>query len=124
MFVYKVYTDPGFSGATLDRPTMQEMLADLAAGKIDGILAYKIDRLTRSPRDFYYLIDIFDSHKAAFISVTESFDTASPSGRLMRNIMLTFAQFEREAIKSYKSDSQIIMLVLEAYFCKRITYTI
>ena len=100
MTVYKVYTDPGFSGASLERPAMQEMIADLDAGKIDCILAYKIDRLTRSPRDFYYLIDIFDSHNASFISVTENFDTASPSGRLMRNIMLTFAQFERESIST------------------------
>ncbi|HID27913.1 MAG TPA: recombinase family protein, partial [Methanosarcinales archaeon] len=65
-------------------------------GKIDCVLTYKIDRLTRSPKDFYTLIELFDKHGVAFISVTENFDTSSPSGRLLRNIMLTFAQFERE----------------------------
>ena len=94
--LYKVYSDPGFSGASLERPALKEMLNDIIDGKIDCVLTYKIDRLTRSPKDFYTLIELFDKHGVAFISVTENFDTSSPSGRLLRNIMLTFAQFERE----------------------------
>jgi len=94
--LYKVYTDPGFSGASLERPALRKMLDDIIDGKIDCVLTYKIDRLTRSPKDFYTLIELFDKHGVAFISVTENFDTSSPSGRLLRNIMLTFAQFERE----------------------------
>ena len=94
--LYKVYSDPAFSGASLDRPALREMLDEIIAGKVDSVLTYKIDRLTRSPKDFYTLIELFDKHGVAFISVTENFDTSSPSGRLLRNIMLTFAQFERE----------------------------
>ena len=94
--LYKVYSDSGFSGASLERPALKEMLNDIIDGKIDCVLTYKIDRLTRSPKDFYTLIELFDKHGVAFISVTENFDTSSPSGRLLRNIMLTFAQFERE----------------------------
>ncbi len=94
--VYKVYSDPGFSGASLERPALQRMMNDIMEGKIDCVLTYKIDRLTRSPKDFYTLVELFDKHGVAFISVTENFDTSSPSGRLLRNIMLTFAQFERE----------------------------
>lgn len=94
--LYKVYSDPGFSGASLERPALKEMLNDIIARKIDCVLTYKIDRLTRSPKDFYTLIELFDKYGVAFISVTENFDTSSPSGRLLRNIMLTFAQFERE----------------------------
>jgi len=94
--LYKVYSDPGSSGASLERPALKEMLNDIIAGKIDCVLTYKIDRLTRSPKDFYTLIELFEKHGVAFISVTENFDTSSPSGRLLRKIMLTFAQFERE----------------------------
>jgi len=94
--LYKVYTDPGFSGSSLERPALREMLDEIVAGKVDCVLTYKIDRLTRSSKDFYTLIELFDKHGVAFISVTENFDTSSPSGRLLRNIMLTFAQFERE----------------------------
>jgi len=94
--LYKVYSDAGFSGASLDRPALKELLNDIVNGKIDCVLTYKIDRLTRSPKDFYTLIELFDKYGVSFISVTENFDTSSPSGRLLRNIMLTFAQFERE----------------------------
>jgi site-specific DNA recombinase len=94
--LYKVYSDAGFSGASLDRPALKDLLNDIVEGKVDCILTYKIDRLTRSPKDFYTLIELFDKHGVSFISITENFDTSSPSGRLLRNIMLTFAQFERE----------------------------
>jgi len=96
--VYKVYSDQGYSGANIDRPALQEMIADIRQGKINSVMSYKIDRLTRSPKDFYQLIEIFDQHNVSFISVTERFDTSTPSGRLLRNIMLTFGQFERELI--------------------------
>jgi site-specific DNA recombinase len=93
-----VYVDPGYSGANTDRPGLRKLLADVRNGQIDMVIVYKIDRLTRSPRDFYQLIEIFETHKTGFISVTERFDTSTPAGRLLRNIMLTFAQFERGAI--------------------------
>ena len=98
MDVYKVYSDQGFTGANIDRPALIEMLQDIQRGRIDLIISYKIDRLTRSPKDFYQLIELFEKHNVNFISVTERFDTSTPSGRLLRNIMLTFAQFERELI--------------------------
>ncbi len=94
--LYQVYSDPGYSGANIERPALGRMLKDIIDGKIDCVLCYKIDRLTRSPKDFYALIELFDSNGVSFISITEHFDTATPSGRLLRNIMLTFAQFERE----------------------------
>ncbi len=96
MGVYKIYADPGFTGANINRPGLQELLSDIVEGRIDVVISYKIDRLTRSPKDFYYLIEIFEKHNVSFISVTERFDTSTPAGRLLRNIMLTFAQFERE----------------------------
>ena len=75
-----------------------EMIEDIKGGNINLVIAYKIDRLTRSPKDFYQLIELFDQHGVDFLSVTERFDTSTPSGRLLRNIMLTFAQFERDII--------------------------
>jgi DNA invertase Pin-like site-specific DNA recombinase len=98
MDIYKVYTDEGYSGASLNRPALKNMIMDIQQGKINTIIAYKIDRLTRSPKDFYQLIEVFEKYDVSFISVTERFDTSTPSGRLLRNIMLTFAQFERELI--------------------------
>ncbi len=94
--IFKVYSDAGYTGANINRPAFQELLEDIKQNKIDIILVYKIDRLTRSPKDFYQLIEIFDKYNVSFISITERFDTSTPAGRLLRNIMLTFAQFERE----------------------------
>ena len=96
MEVFREYSDPGFSGADLDRPGLKALLRDIEGGQIEVVLTYKIDRLTRSSKDFYALIEFFEKRNVSFISVTERFDTSSPSGRLLRNIMLTFAQFERE----------------------------
>ncbi|ODS30638.1 MAG: hypothetical protein SCARUB_04250 [Candidatus Scalindua rubra] len=76
---------PGFSDASLDRLALKELLNDIVEEKIDCILTYKIDRLTRSPKDFYNLIELFVKHGVPFISITENFDTASPSGRLTPN---------------------------------------
>ena len=102
--VFKVYNDAGFSGAILQRPALQELLADLKKEKIDAVLVYKIDRLTRSPKDFYQLIEFFEQAKIDFISITERFDTSTPTGRLLRNIMLTFSQFERELTSERTKD--------------------
>lgn len=102
--VYREYMDPGFSGASLERPALNELLHDISSGNVNVVLTYKIDRLTRSSKDFYQLIDFFERHGVSFISVTEHFDTTSPAGRLLRNIMLTFAQFEREMTSSRIKD--------------------
>lgn len=107
MEVFKVYSDPGYSGGNLNRPALQEMFADIRQGKINLVISYKIDRLTRSPKDFYQLIELFDRHGVDFISVTERFDTSTPSGRLLRNIMLTFAQFERELASERTKDKML-----------------
>ena len=92
------YDDGGFSGATLDRPALQQLLADAEAGRIDCVVVYKLDRLSRSLLDFVKLIEIFDRHQVSFVSVTQRFDTSTSMGRLMLNILLSFAQFEREII--------------------------
>ncbi|MFH1542030.1 MAG: recombinase family protein [bacterium] len=96
MEILKVYSDEGCSGANINRPALQELLHDVKNGAVDFVIVYKIDRLTRSPKDFYQLIEVFENNNVSFISVTERFDTSTPAGRLLRNIMLTFAQFERE----------------------------
>ena len=102
--VFKVYSDAGYTGADTNRPALQELLEDIKQNKIDIVLAYKIDRLTRSPKDFYQLIEVFDKYQTDFISITERFDTSTPAGRLLRNIMLTFAQFERELTSERTKD--------------------
>ena len=94
--VYRVYEDGGYSADSLDRPALKEMLRDLRDGKLNCVLAYKIDRLTRSVKDFHLLMDLFDRCGVKFVSVTQSLDTQNPMGRLLRNILLDFAQFERE----------------------------
>ena len=102
--IAKVYSDAGYTGGNTNRPALQELLEDIKQGKIDIILSYKIDRLTRSPKDFYQLIEVFEQYNVDFISITERFDTSTPAGRLLRNIMLTFAQFERELASERTKD--------------------
>jgi site-specific DNA recombinase len=92
------YDDGAFSGASLDRPAVQELLADVRVGKIDIVLVYKVDRLTRSLADFAKLIELFDAHHVSFVSVTQAFNSSSSMGRLTLNVLLSFAQFEREVI--------------------------
>jgi len=92
------YDDGGFSGATLDRPALQRLLADIATGRVDTVVVYKIDRLTRSLADFAKIVEILDTRGASFVSVTQQFNTTSSMGRLTLNVLLSFAQFEREVI--------------------------
>src|SRR5437763_16366461 len=92
------YDDGAVSGASLDRPALQQLLAEVRAGQIDIVLVYKVDRLTRSLADFAKLIELFDVHGVSFVSVTQSFNTSSSMGRLTLNVLLPFAQFERELI--------------------------
>jgi site-specific DNA recombinase len=92
------YDDGAFSGASLDRPALQKLLADVRAGKIHIVVVYKVDRLTRSLADFAKLVELFDRHGVSFVSITQSFNTTSSMGRLTLNALLSFAQFEREVI--------------------------
>ena len=91
-----IYDDGGLSGGTLERPALQRLLADIAAGKVDIIVVYKVDRLTRSLLDFSKLVEIFDKAGVSFVSITQSFNTTTSMGRLTLNMLLSFAQFERE----------------------------
>jgi site-specific DNA recombinase len=90
------YDDGGYSGGTLDRPALRRLLTDIRAGKIQIVVVYKVDRLTRSLADFAKLIELFDAHGVSFVSVTQQFNTTTSMGRLMLNVLLSFAQFERE----------------------------
>ncbi len=90
------YDDGGISGGTLERPAVQRLLADIDAGKVDRVIVYKVDRLTRSLADFAKLVERFEAAGASFVSVTQSFNTATSMGRLTLNVLLSFAQFERE----------------------------
>ncbi len=90
------YDDGGYSGGNLDRPGLQNLLEDIRAGLVDVIVVYKIDRLSRSLMDFARLVEVFDEHKVTFVSVTQSFNTTTSMGRLTLNVLLSFAQFERE----------------------------
>src|SRR6202451_3532733 len=90
------YDDGGFSGGSMDRPALQKLLADVQARRIDVIVVYKVDRLTRSLADFAKLVETFDAHGVSFVSVTQSFNTTTSMGRLTLNVLLSFAQFERE----------------------------
>jgi site-specific DNA recombinase len=92
------YDDGAFSGASLDRPALQKLLTEVRAGRIDIIVVYKVDRLTRSLADFAKLVELFDQHSVSFVSVTQSFNTTTSMGRLTLNVLLSFAQFEREVI--------------------------
>lgn len=98
------YDDGGFSGANLDRPAFSRLVADIEAGRVDCVVVYKVDRLSRSLFDFVRIIDVFDRHSVTFVSVTQQFNTTSSIGRLTLNIILSFAQFEREIISERTRD--------------------
>jgi site-specific DNA recombinase len=97
-----MYDDGGYSGGTLERPALKRLFNDIKAGKIDCIVVYKIDRLTRSLADFSEIIKILDEYNVSFVAVTQSFNTANSMGRLMLNVLLSFAQYERELIPIIK----------------------
>ena len=90
------YDDPGFSGGNTDRPGLKRLMADIERGQIDIVVVYKIDRLTRSLADFSKMVEVFERHEVSFVSVTQQFNTTTSMGRLMLNVLLSFAQFERE----------------------------
>jgi DNA invertase Pin-like site-specific DNA recombinase len=90
------YDDGGHSGGTLKRPALEQLLADIRAGNVDTVVVYKVDRLTRSLADFAKIVEVFDAHGVSFVSVTQQFNTTSSMGRLTLNMLLSFAQFERE----------------------------
>lgn len=91
-----IYDDGGFSGGSIERPALKALLADVDAGRIDVVVVYKVDRLTRSLADFAKIVEIFDRRNVSFVSVTQAFNTTSSMGRLTLNVLLSFAQFERE----------------------------
>ena len=91
-----LYDDGGFSGGTMDRPALQRLLGDIGAGHVDVVVVYKIDRLTRSLFDFAKIVEAFDAHRVSFVSITQQFNTTTSMGRLTLNVLLSFAQFERE----------------------------
>lgn len=98
--VYKIYTDSGYTGSNMERPGLQDMIKDCESGKIDMVLVYKLDRLSRSQKDTLFLIeDVFEKHNVGFASMTENFDTSTPHGKFIIGILSVFAQLEREKIK-------------------------
>ena len=98
------YDDGGYTGANMDRPALKKMLQDVRDGLVDCVLVYKVDRLTRSLLDFSRIIEVLDQHGVSFVSVTQQFNTTSSLGRLTLNILLSFAQFEREMIAERTKD--------------------
>lgn len=90
------YDDGGFSGGTLERPALNRLMDDIRAGKVNIVVVYKIDRLTRALTDFSKLVEVFDEYGVTFVSITQSFNTTTSMGRLTLNVLLSFAQFERE----------------------------
>jgi len=100
----EMYDDGGFTGANMDRPALQKLLQDVRDGFVDCVMVYKVDRLTRSLLDFSRIIDVLDKHRVTFVSVTQQFNTTNSLGRLTLNILLSFAQFEREMISERTRD--------------------
>jgi site-specific DNA recombinase len=98
------YDDGGFTGGNLERPALQRLLTDIEAGKVDCVVVYKVDRLSRSLLSFARLMETFEAHKISFVSVTQQFNSATSMGRLVLNVLLSFAQFEREIIPERTRD--------------------
>ena len=101
-----LYDDGGFTGANMERPAMKRLLADSQAGKVDCVVVYKVDRLSRNIRDFARIMDVFEKYGTTFVSVTQQFNTTTSLGRLTLNMLLSFAQFERELISERTKDKQ------------------
>jgi site-specific DNA recombinase len=98
------YDDGGFTGGNMERPALQRLLTDIAAGKIDLVVTYKVDRLSRSLLDFAKMMETFERHGVSFVSITQQFNSATSMGRLVLNVLLSFAQFEREIIAERTRD--------------------
>ena len=98
------YDDGGFSGGNIDRPALQRLITDIKAGQIDAVLCYKLDRLSRSLLDFVKLNETFEQHHVRIIAITQQIDSGTSMGRLMLNVLLSFAQFEREIIAERTRD--------------------
>jgi site-specific DNA recombinase len=98
------YDDGGFTGGNMDRPALGRLIADIEAGHVDCVIVYKVDRLSRSLLDFARMLEVFEQHNVAFVSVTQQFNTTTSMGRLMLNVLLSFAQFEREIISERTRD--------------------
>ena len=94
--VKTAYDDGGLSGGTMERPALQRLLADINQGLVDVVVVYKVDRLTRSLADFAKMVEVFDARGVSFVAVTQQFNTTTSMGRLTLNVLLSFAQFERE----------------------------
>ena len=109
------YDDGGFTGGNMDRPALKALLDDIRGGRIDCVVVYKVDRLSRSLLDFAKLIDVFDEHEVSFVSVTQQFNTTTSMGRLTLNILLSFAQFEREIIGERIRDKKLATARLGKY---------
>ena len=103
-FLADRYDDGGFTGGNMDRPALRRLLADIEDGQIDCVVVYKVDRLSRSLLDFARMMETFDRHGVSFVSVTQQFNTATSMGRLILNVLLSFAQFEREMIAERTRD--------------------
>jgi site-specific DNA recombinase len=100
------YDDAGYTGANMERPALKCLMADVQAGKLECVVVYKVDRLSRSLRDFARMMDLFEKHGVSFVSVTQQFNTTTSLGRLTLNVLLSFAQFEREIISERTRDKQ------------------
>jgi site-specific DNA recombinase len=121
------YDDGGYSGGSTERPALQRLLADIRDHRIDIVVVYKVDRLTRSLADFAKLVELFDQHSVSFVSVTQQFNTTSSMGRLTLNVLLSFAQFEREVTGERIRDKigasncrvRVIVATVRATHCHR-----
>jgi DNA invertase Pin-like site-specific DNA recombinase len=111
------YDDGGYTGGNMDRPALRRLLADIEAGKVDCVVVYKVDRLSRSLLDFARIIEQFDRGGVSFVSVTQQFNTTNSLGRLTLNILLSFAQFEREIISERTRDKQSALALRKTLFC-------
>jgi site-specific DNA recombinase len=105
----KGYDDSGRSGSSLNRPALQDLMSDIEVGLVEIVLVYKLDRITRTLLDFVRLIDFFERYGVVFVSITQNFDTSDSMGRLIRNVLLTFAQFEREMASDRIRDKKMVM---------------
>lgn len=119
---YKIYSDKGYSGKNTDRPAFQEMMQEVAAGKIERVIVYRLDRISRSVLDFANVIDVFQKHSVSFFSTMEKFDTASPIGKAMLMIVMIFAQLERETIQQRVIDAYASRSKRGFYMGGRIPY--